>query len=104
MSLTYIQFNKIDDFVRFVTLSPSPFIQFIKLDGHNIYFVQLVGFGERVLYYVEMDKEIDGKYVIYNRFRDMISFSSKIESDGQSISIPILEVLRTNAFTGYPPK
>lgn len=104
MSQTYIQFKKLDDFIRFVTLSPSPFIQYIKLNGHNVYFIQLVGFGERVLYYVELDKEIEGKYVVYNRFRDVVSFSSKIESDGQSVSVPILEVARTNAFSEYPPK
>ncbi|MFH0897403.1 MAG: hypothetical protein V1850_05075 [Candidatus Bathyarchaeota archaeon] len=104
MSLTYIQFKKLDDFIRFVTLSPSPFIQYVNLNGHNVYFIQLVGFGERVLYYVELDKEIEGKYIVYNRFRDIVSFSSKIESDGQSVSVPILEVVKTNVFTEYPPK
>lgn len=104
MSQTYIQFKKFDDFIRFVTLSPTPFIQYINLNSHNVYFVQLAGFGEHMLYYVELDKEIEAKYVIYNRFRDVVSFSSKIESDGQSVSVPILEILKTNAFKEYPLK
>jgi hypothetical protein len=104
MSQTYIQFKKFDDFIRFVTISPAPFVHYTKLNGYNVYFIQLVGFGERVLYYVEMEKEIAEKYVIYNRFRDVVSFSNKIESDGQSVSVPILEVVKTNAFAEYPPK
>ena len=104
MSQTYIQFKKFDDFIRFVTISPTPFVHYIKFNGHNLYFIQLAGFGERVLYYVELDKEIEEKYVVYNRFRDVISFSNKIESDGQSICVPILEIVKTNAFSEYPPK
>ncbi len=104
MSQTYIQFKKFDDFIRFVTLSPTPFIHYIKLNGHNMYFVQLAGFGERVLYYVDLAKEIAEKYVVYNRFRDVVTFSSKIESDGQSVCVPILEVAKTNAFSAYSPE
>lgn len=104
MSQTYIQFKKFDDFIRFVTLSPTPFVHYIKLGGHNVYFIQIVGFGERILYYVELDNEIAEKYVVYNRFRDVVTFSSKIESDGQSICVPILEIAKTNAFSEYPPK
>ena len=48
--------------------------------------------------------EIKDKYIVYNRFRDTISFSSKKESNGQNVSIPILEIERTNIFEKYPPK
>ena len=104
MSQTYIQFKNLNDFVRFITISPTPFIQYINLNGHNLYFVQIAGLGERMLYYVELDKAIEAKYVVYNRFRDTVSFSNKLESDGQSVSVPILEILNTNVFTEYPPK
>jgi len=104
MSQKYIQLKNFDDFVRLITLSPTPFIEYVNLDNHNLYFIQIVGISESVLYYVELDKKIEEKYVLYNRFRDTISFSTKIESDGQNICVPILEVLRTNAFPEYPPK
>ena len=99
----YIQFKAFNDFVRFVTLSPTPFIQHLKVNSRDVYFVQ-IGFREPVLYYVERESEIAEKYVVYNRFRDIISFSNKFESDGQSIFVPILEVERTNIFPDYPPK
>jgi len=104
MALTYIQFKSFDDFIRLITFSPAPFIEHVELDGHNVYFFQISGFGERVLYYMELDKKIEEKYVVYNRFRDSVSFNSKLGSDGQSIHIPILEVARTNIFPEYPPK
>ena len=104
MSQTYIEFKNLDDFIRFITISPTPFIYYANLGVHNVYFVQFAGIGEHVLYYVELDHKIQEKYVIYNRFRDVISFSNKLESDGQSACVPILEILRTNAFAEYPPK
>jgi len=102
MSQSYIQFKNFNDFIRFVTFSPTPFVQHIKLNSHNVYFVQIQGLGERILYYVESDKEIQEKYIIYNRFRDTISYSDKIESDGQSTCVPILEVEKTNVFQEHP--
>ena len=104
MPLTYIQFKTFDDFIRFITVSSTPFVQYTNINGHSIYFIQLAAFGELMLYYIERDKKIEERYIVYNRFRDSISFSNKIESDGQSLSIPILEVARTNIFQEYPPK
>jgi len=104
MSQKYIQFKDFSDLVRFITFSPTPFIQYVRVNGHNVYFIQIMGLGERMLYYVELDRKIEEKYVVYNRFRDSVSFSSKIESDGQSVCVPILEVERTNIFQEYPPK
>lgn len=104
MPETYIQYKNLIDFIRLITLSPTPFINYIKLNGHEVFFIQIVGLGERVLYYIELDEKLDEKYIVYNRFRGTLSFSNKLESDGQSVSIPILEVERTNVFLEYPPK
>ena len=104
MSMTYIQYKNFNDFIRFITFSPTPFVQYIELNNHNVYFIQITGLATRILYYVELDKKIENKYIVYNRFRDIISFSDKIESDGQSVSIPILEVEKTNIFKEYPLK
>lgn len=98
MSQIYIKFKTLTDLVRFIILSPTPFLHYVNLNSHNMYFVQIAGLGERVLYYVELEKKIDEKYIVFNRFKDSISFSNKLESDGQSISIPTLEVEKTNAF------
>ncbi|UCH37983.1 MAG: hypothetical protein JSV76_02110 [Candidatus Bathyarchaeota archaeon] len=103
MAQTYVQFKAFNDFIRFVTLSPTPFIQHVRLNDHDVYFVH-IGFREQMLYYVELDQPIAEKYVIYNRFRDVVSFSDKLESDGQSVTVPILEVERTNVFNDYPPE
>ena len=104
MPLTYFQFKTFEDFIRLIAVSSRPFVQYTNIEDHNVYFIQLAAFGELILYYIERDEKIEEQYVIYNRFRDSISFSNKIESDGQSISIPILEIIRTNIFKEYPPK
>jgi len=103
MSQVYIQFKNLIDLVRFITIFSTPFVYYTKFENHDMYFVQLAGLGERVLYCVELDKKIEEKYIVYNRFKDTLSFSSKLESDGQSASIPILEVEKTNAFHDYSP-
>ena len=102
--MTYIQFKNFNDFVRFLTFSPTPFVHYVKLNGCNVYFLQFATFGISMLYYVELEKEIEEKYIIYNRFRDTISYSDKLESDGQSVCVPILEVEKTNVFQEYPFK
>jgi len=102
--MMYIQFKNFNDFIRFITFSTTPFIQYVNMNDHNVYFIQIAVFGELMLYYAELDKKIEDKYVVYNRFRDSVSFSNKMESDGQNISVPILEVERTNVFQEYPPK
>ncbi len=104
MALTYLEFKSFEDLVRFVTFSQAPFLEYIELNGHHVYFFQIGMFGERILYYAELNKKADGRYVIYNRFKDAVSFSNKLETDGQSVSIPVLEIARTNAFGEYPPK
>jgi hypothetical protein len=101
--LKYAQFKSIQDFVRFVAASQIPFIHHANINGRNVYFIQLIGFGERMVYYIELEQPIKEKYIIFNRFRDQISFANRIEADPQSIAFPILELERTNIFTEYPP-
>jgi len=57
-----------------------------------------------MIYYVEQDLEIETKYIVFNRFRDQITFSDKFEADGQTTYIPLLKLERTNIFSEYPPK
>jgi hypothetical protein len=101
----YVEFKALDDLVRFVAGSPKPFLHHIVINGKNIYFVQVVGFGGgRAVYYVEREEKFDGRYIIFNRFRDEVSFSDKLVSDGQSVCVNVLELKRTNIFSEYPPK
>ncbi len=102
--LNYAEFKSFRDLLSFVVSSQIPFIHHISFDGREVYFIQLIGMVERVVYYVEMDEAIKERYVCFNRFKDQITFTNRIETDPQSITLPILEIERTNVFTKYPPE
>lgn len=103
--INYFEFKSFDDLVRFISISSSPFLLHIVINGKNVYFVQGMSFGGgRMVYYMECDEAIKERYVILNRFKDEVYQSDKLISDGQSACIKILELKRTNIFLKYPPQ
>ncbi len=103
--INYIEFKSFDDLVRFISISSSPFLHHIVINGKNVYFIQGMSFGgEQMVYYMECDEAIKKRYVILNRFKDAVYQSDKVISDGQSACIKILELKRTNIFLEYPPQ
>jgi hypothetical protein len=95
--LVYVQFSRLEDLVKLVSFSPSPFIQHLVVNDKHIYFVQsLMMISEPMVYIFRTKEKIEKKYIVYNRFSDEISFSDQPSQDGQSIYIPILEVEKTN--------
>jgi hypothetical protein len=101
--LNFIKFKTFDDFIKFVAVSQIPFIHHTPIKDKAVYFVQIV-LLEAMVYYVELDQPIAEKYVIYNRFKDQVNTSDKLEMDPQKATLPILEVEATNLFREYPPK
>ena len=103
--LNYAKMKTFDDFIRFVAISPAPFVQYVEIEGKHVYFLQILGYGGgKMIYYFEREKKIEEKYILFNRFRDQVTFSNNFGSDGQSTYIPILELEKTNIFSEYPPK
>ena len=102
--INYAKIKSFDDLVRFIGMSPTPFVQHVELNSKHVYFLQILSLGGKMIYYVELEKKIEGKYVVFNRFRDQVTFSNTFGSDGQSTYIPILELEKTNIFPEYPPK
>jgi hypothetical protein len=101
----FTKFKSLEDLVRFIAFSPTPFLHHLDMEGRQIYFIQILGLGGApVIHYVEKKDEVKGKYIVYNRFRDTISFSDKLGSGGQETYIPILEIEYTNVFSEFPLK
>jgi hypothetical protein len=93
----HVKFSGLDDMVRLVALSPTPFLQHAEVNGKHVYFFHAaLLIGKPVIYYTILEERVEKRYIVYNKFRDTISFSDKLEADGQSIYIPILEVESTN--------
>ncbi|RLI15463.1 MAG: hypothetical protein DRO43_01090 [Candidatus Hecatellales archaeon] len=93
----HVKFSGLEDMVRFVALSSTPFLQHAEVEGKHVYFFHsALLLGKPVIYYTVLGEKVKGRYIVYNKFRDTISFSDKLEADGQSVYIPILEVESTN--------
>ena len=101
----YVAFSNFEDLIKFVAYSPTPFIQHVEVEGKHVYFVHSTLLaGRPIVYYVCLDSKLEKKYVIYNKFNDVISYSDKLETGGQSVTIPILEINDTNLLKFLPLK
>ena len=100
----YIKLKTLEDLIYFVALSPSPFIQYIDLEGKHVYFVNTMAiFGPSMVYYVETKERLPNKYIVFNRYQDKITYSNQLGTDPQAVYIPILQVEKTSLFLKYPP-
>ena len=100
----YAKLKSFSDLVKLIATFPTQLLKHVMMNEKNVYFVHLMGFQGSMIYYVEMPAKIKEKYVVYNRFKDQVTFSETFRSDGQSAFIPILELETTNIFSEYPPK
>lgn len=103
--LFHVKFSGLEDMVRLVALSATPFLEHAEINGKHIYFFHATLLtGKPIIYYVVLEEKLEKRYIVYNKFRDTIGFSDKLEADGQSIYIPILEVENTNLLRFMFPK
>jgi hypothetical protein len=91
-----IRYKKLEDLVKFVSITPQPFLNHIERDGRHLYFFLLPFSGGAVVAYYSDDKRIEGTYVTFNRMSGKVSSSSRPSFDAQSIDLPILEVDATD--------
>jgi hypothetical protein len=86
--------------VKFVSMTPQPFLNHVERGGKHLYFFLLPFSGGLVVYYFAAEKKIDGEYVTINRMTGRFSPSSKPTFDAQSLDMPILEVEATDLLDG----
>ena len=62
--LSYAKLKAFNDLVRFVGMSPTPFLFHVQLEEKHLYFIQITSFGGgRMIYYTELEELIQEKYV-----------------------------------------
>ena len=93
---TTIRYGKLDDLVKFVSMTPAPFLNHIERQGRHLYFFILPFSGGLIVPYYSAEKRIEGEYVTLNRMTGRSSPSTKPTFDAQSLDIPILEVESTD--------
>ncbi|RLG91192.1 MAG: hypothetical protein DRO36_04725 [Candidatus Hecatellales archaeon] len=101
--LIYIRLRRMEDLIRLAALSITPMVQHLALkEDKHIYFVQSTPLlGRPVVYLFEGKENIEKNFIIYNRFNDEIIYSDKLSTDGQSVSIPIIQIEKTNLFEKF---
>jgi hypothetical protein len=86
----------VGDLVRFITLTPQPFLNHVEHGGRHFYFFYLPLSSSPMLYYAEAERKVDGSYITFSRMSGNINFSGKPSFDAQSLDIPVLEVESTS--------
>jgi hypothetical protein len=94
--VTPIRYKRLDDLVKFVGMTPQPFLNHAERAGKHVYFFLLPFSGGLLVYYHSTDKKIEGDYVTINRMTGRFSSSAKPSFDAQSLDMPILEVEATD--------
>ena len=89
---TSIRYKRLDDLVKFVSMTPQPFLNHAERNGKNLYFVVLPFSGGLVVTYFAAEKKIEGEFITINRMTGRFSASIKPTFDAQSLDLPILEV------------
>ena len=91
-----LRYKKLDDLVKFVSMTPSPFLNHIERGGKHLYFFLLPFSSGLVVSYFATDTRVEGEYLTINRMSGRFSASSKPTFDAQSLDIAILEVESTD--------
>ena len=94
--VTSIRYKRLDDLVKFVSMTPQPFLNHVERGGKHLYFFLLPFSGGLVACYFATDKKVEGEYITLNRMTGKFTASSKPSFDAQSLDLAILEVESTD--------
>jgi hypothetical protein len=98
--LSSIRYKRLDDLVKFVSMTPQPFLNHAERQGKHLYFIVLPFSGGLIVSYIAADKKIEGEFITVNRMTGRFSPSSKPTFDAQSLDLPILEVEAADLLDG----
>jgi len=91
--MKFVQLAEIRDIVMLVASSPTTnVIQHMKWNDKHLYFIVGGTLSQVFLYFVKLDEEIDGSFIIYNSYSGEISVSDSFNNDPNMNSFPIIEI------------
>lgn len=96
--IKYIKLGNFEHMVKMlVTSMRPPPLHHVKVGDKHLYFIPAsLGLGKAVLYYVEMKKGVEKKYVVYDTMQDNFSFSNEISTKPSLKHFVIIEVEAQN--------
>ena len=92
VNMRFVQLKTVRDLVMLVASSPTTnVIQHLENNGH-IYFVIGGTLSEVFIYLVKQSESLEGKFINYNSYTDVISFSDKMATEPNMSSFPIIDI------------
>jgi hypothetical protein len=102
--MKFVQLKTIKDLVMLVASSPATnVIQHLENSGH-IYFVIGGTLSEVFMYLVKQDEPVKGEFITYNSYSGEIGSSSKISTEPNMNSFPVIEIENQDLITNETMK
>ncbi len=94
-----VKLKDIEDLIHVLNVAQLPLLHHVSVDSRHIYFIPMGIIGDvSIVYYVELEKPLTGKFILYNTFTGEIRPSSSWTSDSRYMVVPIVEVEEHNLF------
>lgn len=90
--MSFVKFRTLNDLIKFVALFDAHFLYHESASGHEIYFIHVLGLVEEMVYYARQDEAVKEKYVVYDPYRDEVTFTNKLEVNPPKMIFPFLEI------------
>lgn len=94
-----VKLKYIEDLIHVLNVAQLPIVHHVSVDSRHIYFIPIGMLGDiGIIYYIELEKPLSGKFILYNTFTGEIRSSSVWTSDSRYMVVPIVEVEKHNLF------
>ncbi|RLE60768.1 MAG: hypothetical protein DRJ35_02390 [Thermoprotei archaeon] len=94
-----VKLKYIEDLIHVLNVAQLPIVHHVSVDSRHIYFIPVGMLGDiGIIYYIELEKPLSGKFILYNTFTGEIRSSSVWTSDSRYMVVPIVEVEKHNLF------
>lgn len=91
--MKFVQLKSIRDIVMLVASSPaSNVVQHMESNGENLYFVIGGTLSEVFLYFVKINKPLEGSFITYNSYTGEIGYSEKVVTEPNVSTFPVIEI------------
>ncbi len=94
-----VKLKSLEDLIHVLSVAQIPLLHHVKVNSKHVYFVPIgVLGGVEIVYYVESNYPLSGRFVYYNTYTGDVTVSDYVTSDTRVMVVPIVEVEKHNLF------
>lgn len=88
-----VKVKSVEDLVNVAAASQLTLVHRVTIEGDsNLLFVSLPFYDSAAIYYCEVNSDLRGKYILFNRFTGEVSLSNEYVSDSKYVLIPVIGI------------